>query len=327
MVSFIIPAYNCENYIRECIESILYQDDPSFEILIINDGSTDETHSILKEYSELDTRIRVFNVNNGGPSKARNIGLDNARGEWIIFVDSDDWVDKDILTRLELFNSDNPDIVFWGFRRCFDNNTSEICVPQQYPTARDDINIYNQLLYLIVSKEEYFGYSWNKIYKQSIIQKYHIRFNEDLSVREDELFALTYCCHIQSIKIINYTPYNYRFIQNSLSHNANLKYRNYYLLAQNEAMILSSLQESNFKDALAVKIFKYYLTSIEECLLLKSYQIDKALNAACSFYDNYNRCFDIPKWQTAIFHFPIKSFRKKLVLNVFKFRLKIKKKL
>lgn len=324
MVSFIIPAYNCENYIRECIESIIHQNESSFEIIIINDGSKDTTPAILEEYAKLDARIRVFHTENSGPSRARNIGLDNALGDWIIFVDADDWVDKDILTKLDLYSNNVPDIVFWGFKRCYEDNKIEVCMPKEFNVALENNSINQQLSYLLNSKEEFLGYSWNKIYKRNIIQKFNIRFREELNFREDELFALNYCLHINSAMTIAYSPYNYRIISKSLSHNTDIVFRNYNLLAQNENAILSSLQDSSFKDALVAKVFMYYIASIMECLFFKREEIKQVIKDSCSFYDKYNHCLNLPIWQNILFSYPINAIRNSLVYYIFKIRLTFK---
>ena len=92
MVSCIIPVYNTEKYLPRCIESVLAQTFVDWEMLLIDDGSTDASGSICDEYAASDSRIRVFHKENGGVSSARNVGLDNMRGEWVTFVDSDDWL-------------------------------------------------------------------------------------------------------------------------------------------------------------------------------------------------------------------------------------------
>lgn len=99
-ISVIVPVYNVEKYLSRCIESILSQTFTDFELLLIDDGSTDRSGEICDEYAKKDTRIRVFHTKNRGVSAARNLGLDNAKGEWISFVDSDDWVENDYLKSL-----------------------------------------------------------------------------------------------------------------------------------------------------------------------------------------------------------------------------------
>ena len=98
-ISVIIPVYNAESTLRRCVDSVLAQTFPDFECLLINDGSEDKSGEICDEYAIRDSRVRVFHKGNGGVSSARNVGLDNATGEWIAFVDSDDWVGRNIWSR------------------------------------------------------------------------------------------------------------------------------------------------------------------------------------------------------------------------------------
>ena len=94
-ISVIVPVYNVEKYLTQCIESILSQTYQEFELLLIDDGSEDNSGSICDHYSNIDSRVHVFHKENGGVSSARNMGIEHAKGEWVCFVDSDDWIDKD----------------------------------------------------------------------------------------------------------------------------------------------------------------------------------------------------------------------------------------
>lgn len=320
MVSFIIAAYNCEKYISKCIQSILRQEYASFEIIVINDGSTDSTRTILEDYTKRDARIRLFNIENSGPSRARNVGLDNASGEWVIFIDADDWIEYDMLSKLDITGNSSPDIIFWGFSRCYENCKIEICSPKDVNLTTDRDVVYSQLAYLFDSKEEFFGYSWNKLFKRSIIEKANLRFCDGLFCREDELFTLMYCCHISSLCIISLPLYNYRMINSSLSHGNSVKYKNYRLLASMERECLSSIRHLCFYDTLVARIFKYYVYSISECTYLKHKELNSAISDAILFYDQHHRTLNIPKWQRRIFNFPIKSIRSVLIYLIFQIR-------
>src|SRR5690606_27273688 len=109
-VSVIIPVYNAEKYLRECIDSVLAQTFDDFELLLINDGSTDGSGKICDEYAQKDARVKVFHKENGGVSSARNLGLDNAKGEWITFIDSDDWIGENYFYCLTL-NNENVGLI------------------------------------------------------------------------------------------------------------------------------------------------------------------------------------------------------------------------
>ena len=106
-ISVIVPVYNTEKYLHRCIDSILAQTFTDFELLLIDDGSKDNSGAICDEYAAKDSRVRVFHKENGGVSSARNLGLDNVRGEWVTFVDSDDWVEKEYI---ELFVKNIDDL-------------------------------------------------------------------------------------------------------------------------------------------------------------------------------------------------------------------------
>lgn len=141
MVSIIIPVYNCEYYISKCLDSILNQNEKSIEVIAVDDGSKDSSAQIIDEYSAQDRRIKALHIENSGPSRARNIGLGHATGDWILFVDADDWIDTDILSRLEL-NNNSPDITFFGFKKHYEDGHCEECIPKE---ADNNISVCQQL--------------------------------------------------------------------------------------------------------------------------------------------------------------------------------------
>lgn len=210
-ISIIVPVYNVEQYLPRCINSILVQTFIDFELLLIDDGSTDNSGKICNDYAENDKRIRVFHKENGGVSSARNLGLDNAQGEWIVFVDSDDWVDD---TWLEKYNDSidmGTDIIFQGYVReeldnkqtfhYYDNNKGQ-----------ETGNIIYEL-----EQRNLFGWTWIKIFKADIIKKYQLRFNLNMSISEDLIFTIEYCLHIKNrIKVLSSTTYHYFNTPNSL---------------------------------------------------------------------------------------------------------------
>lgn len=117
-ISIVVPVYNVEKYLERCIDSILAQTFTDFELLLINDGSKDSSGLICDKYAEKDSRIRVFHKENGGVSRARNLGISNARGRWLCFIDSDDWVDKEYLHCFgDVFNYSDDIIVIQGMER------------------------------------------------------------------------------------------------------------------------------------------------------------------------------------------------------------------
>lgn len=204
MVSVIVPAYNSETTIGRCLESLLNQTYKNIEILVINDGSTDDTQSIVECYLK-DHRLQLFNEENGGVSRARNIGLDNAHGEYIIFVDADDYVEENLI-ELVLKHSDGMDLVFWGFseewlendtkmRRVWgENNTSDIM-------KEDLIQLYAKC---------FLNSPCNKLYKRNVIREHHVFFDTSISNGEDLKFNLDYlnCMDVHGV-FIDQALYHY----------------------------------------------------------------------------------------------------------------------
>lgn len=218
MVSVIIPVYNAEPYIRECIESILSQTYTNFELLLVDDGSPDDCGRICDEYAEQDIRIHVFHKENGGVSKARNLGLEYAKGNYICFIDSDDWVDVDMLeTLIGWEQKKQTDLLFYGFKYESSTGCSDtINLLRQLSDIYEGADSIVEVCYLL-EKHELFGWTWNKLFKNSIIQKEQIRFNEEISIQEDHIFTLEYLKYSTCIGIYPYTPYHYRIVQGSLT--------------------------------------------------------------------------------------------------------------
>lgn len=319
MVSIIVPAYNCESYIEQCLDSLFQQNEIAIEVIVVDDGSKDHTAHILDEYAKKEERLKVCHVKNGGPSRARNIGLDNAVGDWILFVDADDWVDADILSRLEL-NNKAADVIFFGFKRIYDDARMEECLPEAADYATSTDAIHCQLVKLFQSKEELFGYSSNKVYKREIVERYHLRFKEGLHIREDELFALDFCQHITSIRTMSFAPYNYRILCCSLSHDATVRFRDYRLLINEEKEIIQQYDDSEFKSAANARLFQYYLSSIIECVRLDKTEKFDVISEAIDCYHANKVHIRAPRWQRLAFGFPIKRIARLLVYMVFALR-------
>lgn len=325
MVSIIIPAYNCEAYVDECVRSILNQKETSIEVIVVDDGSKDNTPQILDRLSEKDARVKVFHVANGGPSRARNIGLDHASGEWVMFVDADDRIDDDLFANLSLSQT-AADIIFWGFKKCMQDGTlSEVCKPVAFDCSVTEENYFQQLTELLHSKQQFFGYSWNKVFKRSIIEKHNIRFEDGLSIREDEVFTLRYCLYARHVETLSYAPYNYRILANSLSHGTEIKYRNYFRLAQVEQCLLKAYPQSMFRDAFINKVFHFYISAIIESIRFSKPEKQHAIEASIHLYDASASQIVAPTWVKCLYELPVKALRKHIVNAVFYVRNQLKK--
>jgi glycosyltransferase involved in cell wall biosynthesis len=208
LISVIIPIYNAEKHLEESIQSIFNQSFSDFELLLVNDGSTDRSSEICDAFALKDKRIKVFHQQNKGVSVARNLGLDHAQGEWICFVDSDDLLSTDyfepVLTGTESdFIMVNVDVIENGVLSNFTNylpktmNIEEFLVSYQlYPN---------------------FAGPWSKFFKKSIIKKNKLRFLPQLRFGEDALFNLQYLKECNQCFVTNITSYCYREHEGSLS--------------------------------------------------------------------------------------------------------------
>lgn len=203
-VSIIVPIYNCANSISACIESILAQTFKSLDIILIDDGSIDDSYELCIKYKEKDERIRVFQHENKGVSFTRNVGINNALGDYIMFVDADDTVLPDMVERyLSVANQSSADIVLGGI--VFSNNG---CIEEKMP-PKDANSSQSAINYIIQGYRGIFGYVPNKMYKNELLKSYTIRFSEELSNQEDLLFFLEVADVAEKIVPIQYAGYIY----------------------------------------------------------------------------------------------------------------------
>lgn len=204
-ISVIIPIYDSEKYLKKCLDSIVNQTLQEIEIILINDGSTDNSSKIMKEYSEIDKRIILIDKENGGVSSARNNGLELANGEYITFVDSDDWCELTMLDEMyKIATINSVDFISSGYivesftGKCIRNITTN-----KQMIGKNNDNISN-----ILSNIE-LGYSVGKLYKRSILNKNNIRFDESISFAEDAIFIREYILNINSIAEVGEANYHY----------------------------------------------------------------------------------------------------------------------
>ena len=216
-ISIIVPIYNTESYLRRCIESVLSQTFTDFELLLIDDGSTDRSGSICDEYARMDNRVRVFHKENGGVSSARNLGLDNTRGEWIAFVDSDDWVKADYLKNMLRHTEEDVDMVIAHEELHRQNGEVE---KRNHPERR--ITEANFADFFIDNGIHWKFAPWGNLYRRRIIQEHRLSFREDVRFGEDALFNYGYILRVGAIYTANDTDYCY-FIDrgNSLTKRVN----------------------------------------------------------------------------------------------------------
>lgn len=215
-ISIIIPIYNSQSTISRCVESVIKQTLQDYEIILINDGSTDNSELICKEYSKLCNKIRFFTKKNGGVSQARNYGLQQSKGKYITFIDADDFVEKNYLE--ELYKGKDYDLSFVNIIKYnLDKQQKDRTIIKSFTTHSIKISDKNTEDLIIENDLLAIGYPWGKLFKKEIIDLYNLRFNEQLSNHEDHLFYFDYLIHCRTIHLSNVICYNYTYSINSKS--------------------------------------------------------------------------------------------------------------
>ena len=217
-ISVIIPVYNVEKYLKRCLDSVINQTFRDLEIICVNDGSTDGSSEILEEYKSKDERIIIINKVNGGLSSARNAGMKVARGEYIGFVDSDDWIDLDFFEKLyTAAKKHDADVACAGIKRVYSSGK----VLKKLELGEEIIlrKCSEKYSYLEIPKK---CYVWNKIYKKAEIERQSLLFKEGVTF-EDCYFTIRLLYHSDKIVTVPNIYYNYWVNIKSISRTASDK--------------------------------------------------------------------------------------------------------
>lgn len=195
MISVVIPIYNVEKYLKKCIESVINQTYKNLEIILVNDGSTDNSKNIIDEYSLIDNRIKVINKKNGGLSDARNVGIEIAKGDYITFLDSDDWIELNMYEKLhEYIKQENADIVQCSYQEVYNEEVDNQNIKEEIKIILGKESLYN----LYGENHVKTVVVWNKLYKIQLFD--NIRFPKG-KIHEDE--STTYKLLYQANKIVD----------------------------------------------------------------------------------------------------------------------------
>ena len=205
LLSIIVPVYNTATYLPACLDSILSQGFTDFEVLLVDDGSSDGSEAICDRYAEADSRVRVFHQENGGVSSARNLGLSQAKGEWIYFVDSDDEMLPDGLQTLVDCISDDVDIVMGGILEVEENGYSPK-VPEKTVKILSKRESIITLYGGYGSCYSYCGYMCMRLLRRRIIEEFKLTFDTSIAIKEDTLFLMQYICESNGITRQTTTP-------------------------------------------------------------------------------------------------------------------------
>ena len=301
MISVIVPVYNVETYLRICLDSIINQTYKELEIILVNDGSTDNSGAICDEYAQKDKRIKVIHKANGGVSSARNVALKISRGDYVGFVDSDDYLHKDYFLMLYTYIKRNDcDLSICSMK--FFNDIESLSFEKFKNSNENKISLNRkQVFEEMISNKKIYGFLWNKLFKKDLI---NIPFAENIHFTEDFLFCAQYVQNIKKAIFIDLPLYYYRQNrENSITSNT-LKYDNkIFSSLEGQLKIMEIYQKNNIK-----------LTNYFEYIILNN-----ALNLLGKYkYNNINN-----KVQKNIIHHSIKKFYK-ICVKKSKFTYKIR---
>ncbi len=247
--SIIVPVYNVEAYLSQCLESLQAQDYTDFEVICVNDGSTDRSREILSEWDEKFPQIRVIDRKNGGLSAARNTGLQAATGDYVVFIDSDDWVEPKMLAQLAK-EANGEDMICFACRQT-DNNTYDTLDPEQ----SDGWSYYNR--HALEHREVSFVCVWQRCYRRVFLEENGLRFLEGI-LHEDNEFTPQACLKAKSIKVIPDILYNYRVRSGSIMTTRGLKSKESLIVIGNELSALFDKEKGFDKTTVYRALTQYY---------------------------------------------------------------------
>lgn len=269
LISVIVPVYNCELYIEECINSILKQTYSNLEIILIDDGSTDNSGKMCDEFVKKDCRIRVIHQDNAGAQAARSKGIENATGKYIGFIDSDDWIDCDMYEKLHksIGMSDLATSGFWFYDQNAEikRKSTDLFPPGKYD-CQSQYFCDNLMIYHSNKREGMFGGILNnlvcKLFKTSVVKKCYLEANVNVKIAEDLLFTLIYILNCNEVVITDRCYYHYRCNASSVTHSGNMDFleeQSRFYKAANRA-IFGHLWEKSLRKQLN-KRFMYLIYS------------------------------------------------------------------
>ena len=275
LVSVIVPVYNVENYLEECLNSIMGQTYSNLEILLIDDGSKDRSGEICDQYAKKDNRIKVYHKSNSGVSKTRNYGLDHCTGEWVAFVDSDDYIEKNYI---ESHLACNPNYFNVGGHNSFGNNISGIerhmvKTERYYDLLRDldkiDVTPFSieiNVIYHICSK----------LYNNKILQANHIRFPENMILAEDCCFNIDYLRYCSKVAMIPYSGYYYRHAHQTPVYKMDLRqYQTHCTILDKCFKDLGDTYKGYEFTNISTSLYQSFLSSLKDGLIDKNMNFNK----------------------------------------------------
>ena len=283
-LSIVVPIYNAEKYLDRLINSVLDQNLDSFELILINDGSKDNSLDVMKKYSK-NKNIKIIDKPNSGVSSTRNLGIKTAKGKYITFIDSDDYYRENSLNKvIEKIKLKSELIVFSSKYINEKDEESDLFLQKNIFKKID--NNYGIEGYILGDNEKIYGNCiWNKIYNLDIIKNNNISFCENQTIAEDLLFNIEYFQCISYIQTVSISVYNYCYNSNSITHLYNNKYLDEYLkTAGNLEKILNKYEYINKSDT----IIKFFLNTFS--YIIDNEVLSKSVNNSIKRLKKYFEC-------------------------------------
>ena len=302
MISIIIPVYNVEKYLDQCLDSVLNQSYADFECILVNDGSTDNSGNICDKWARKDNRFKVIHQKNQGVSCARNNGIDNANGKYIVFIDSDDWVDKNYL---ELLMNNDSDYVVSGVVV----ESNGIVFNQNIPLQNVEIEFVQDKIVDITQlfkKHLFFGPVFKR-YNSSIIKNNKIYFNENFSYGEDLLFNFEYLKYVNKIRTISQATYHYRRYENTTLSTKfepnywDINYSQWLIMKEfflDKGLLISPLTDAMYQRLWGIIYDSIFILNKLQLGFIQSYKYTRNILSIPEIkIEEFDKCqFDSSKW-------------------------------
>ena len=288
MISIIVPIYKAEVFLPRCIDSVIAQTYTNWELLLVDDGSPDKSGKICEEYSRKDARIKVYHKQNGGVSSARNYGLDKARGEWVSFLDADDYILPSFLDNL-INNNKGFELICSGYMGFGDSKRNgKMPVSRKYDVTSYVRNIFE----LSSNKKKYLGaisYPWGKLLKMDLIKNNKLQFISKMKLSEDTCFMLRYLEYIHNVLVIKGGDYMYYISNAPKSHLCmNIEeYKTHVNEMTNTVKHLGNAYQIDTEGYILNMCSLYFKTFINHIKLLQYKEMSKEYSAF-KCYNRYN---------------------------------------
>lgn len=288
-ISVVVPAYNCQGAIERCINSIQNQTYKNLEIIVVNDGSTDNTESLLHEIQEQDERVKVISIPNGGVSHARNTGIDNATGDYITFVDSDDYIDEEMYeTLIGLIKKHDVKIAHCSYK-----NVDGETIVSVGDTGKVTVQNHDEAMMCLLSGRLFSGGIWNKMYEKDLFNE--IRFDESIRINEDVLANYELFNLIDKSVFIDKAFYSYVVNNESATHSMKTSEGPEQVLYVAEKMQEMSVNKSYQSEAdyrlayLSLNLYKTYIIINNSDETLKRKELKTKLKERKRFFSKKDK--------------------------------------